>query len=66
MLSDIEIAQQAKMQKITAVVCHLVLALCGAGGSRTLVQTGKQYAFYMFIPDFIFVRQQDLDHQPTP
>ena len=26
----------------------------GAGGSRTLVQTGKPYAFYMLIPDFIF------------
>ena len=26
----------------------------GAGGSRTLVQTGKPYAFYMLIPDFGF------------
>ena len=26
----------------------------GAGGSRTLVQTGKPYAFYTFIPDFGF------------
>ena len=26
----------------------------GAGGSRTLVQTGKSYAFYMLIPDFGF------------
>ena len=26
----------------------------GAGGSRTLVQTGKPYAFYMLIPDFVF------------
>ena len=28
--------------------------LCGPGGSRTLVQTGKPYAFYMLIPDFGF------------
>ena len=27
---------------------------CGAGGIRTLVQTGKPYAFYMLIPDFGF------------
>ena len=26
----------------------------GAGGSRTLVQTGKPYAFYTLIPDFGF------------
>lgn len=26
----------------------------GAGGSRTLVQTGKPYAFYMLIPAFVF------------
>ncbi len=26
----------------------------GAGGSRTLVQTGKPYAFYMLIPAFGF------------
>ena len=26
----------------------------GPGGSRTLVQTGKPYAFYMLIPDFGF------------
>ena len=38
----------------------------GAGGSRTLVQTGKQYAFYMLILAFIFVRRQDPDHQPEP
>ena len=25
--------------------------VCGAGGSRTRVQTGKPYAFYTFIPD---------------
>ena len=38
----------------------------GAGGNRTLVQTGKQYAFYMLILAFIFVRRQDPDHQPEP
>ena len=38
----------------------------GAGGIRTHVQTGKPYAFYTFIPALIFVRRQDLDHQPTP
>ena len=38
----------------------------GAGGHRTLVQTGKQYAFYMLILAFIFVRRQDPDHQPEP
>ena len=43
-----------------------VLLCCGAGGIRTLVQTGKQHAFYMLIPDFIFVHRQDPDHQPTP
>ena len=26
----------------------------GAGGIRTLVQTGKPYAFYMLIPAFVF------------
>ena len=30
------------------------LTICGAGGSRTLVQTGKSYAFYMLIPAFGF------------
>ena len=38
----------------------------GAGGSRTLVQTRKPYAFYMLIPAFIFVMQQDPDHQLHP
>ena len=28
--------------------------ISGAGGSRTLVQTGKPYAFYTLIPDFGF------------
>ena len=39
---------------------------CGAGGSRTLVQTGKPYAFYTLILDFIFVLQQDPSHQLQP
>ena len=30
------------------------LLVCGAGGSRTLVQTRKPYAFYMLIPAFGF------------
>jgi len=34
----------------------------GAGGSRTLVRTRKPCAFYMLIPDSVFVRRQDLDH----
>ena len=38
----------------------------GAGGSRTLVQTRKPYAFYMLIPAFIFVMRQDPDHQSHP
>ena len=38
----------------------------GAGGSRTLVQTGKPYAFYTLILDFIFVLQQDPSHQLQP
>ena len=35
----------------------------GAGGIRTLVQTVKQYAFYMLILAFIFVLRQDPSHQ---
>ena len=31
-----------------------MINFCGAGGSRTLVQTGKPYAFYTLIPDFGF------------
>ena len=38
----------------------------GAGGSRTLVQTGKPCAFYTLIPVCVFVRRQDPDHQPSP
>ena len=33
---------------------RLAQILGGAGGSRTLVQTGKPYAFYTLIPDFGF------------
>ena len=28
---------------------HLLVLFCGDGGSRTLVQTVNQYAFYMLI-----------------
>ena len=38
----------------------------GAGGIRTLVQTGIPYAFYMLILAFIFVQQQDPSHQLLP
>lgn len=38
----------------------------GAGGARTLVQTGKQHAFYTLIVDLIFVFGQDQRHQPKP
>ncbi len=38
----------------------------GAGGVRTLVQTGNVCAFYMLIPAFIVGRDQDPDHQVTP
>jgi len=31
--------------------------ICGAGGNRTLVQTGKPYAFYTLIPAFGFRAQ---------
>ena len=43
-----------------------VVLFCGPGGSRTLVRTRKPYAFYMLIPAFIFVMQQDPDHQLHP
>ena len=42
------------------------VTLGGAGGSRTLVQTGKPYAFYMLILAFIFVLLQDPSHQQQP
>ncbi len=38
----------------------------GAGGSRTLVQTRKQYTFYMLIFVYIFVLWQDQSYQPKP
>ncbi len=38
----------------------------GAGGIRTLVQTGKPYAFYMLILAFVFELQQDPNHQLQP
>ena len=38
----------AATRKCRAVVCR------GAGGNRTLVQTGKPYAFYTLIPAFDF------------
>ncbi len=38
----------------------------GPGGSRTLVQTGKQQAFYTLIAALVFVCWQDRRHQPTP
>ena len=43
-----------------------ITKLCGSGGNRTLVRTRKPYAFYMLIPAFIFVMQQDPDHQLHP
>ena len=46
--------------------CSLFFCLSGAGGIRTLVQTGKPYAFYMLILAFIFVQQQDPSHQLLP
>ena len=36
----------------------------GDGEIRTLVQTWKQYAFYMLIPDLIVGSRQDQDYQP--
>jgi len=39
---------------------------CGAGGSRTRVQTRKPQAFYMLIPDLIFVCRLDQGHRPAP
>ena len=44
----------------------LVHDVSGGGGNRTLVRTRKPYAFYMLIPAFIFVMQQDPDHQLHP
>jgi len=41
-----------------------LLLICGAGGSRTLVQTRKPYAFYMLISAFGF-RVQARPEPPT-
>ena len=38
----------------------------GAGGSRTRVQTWKQYGFYMLIPGLFFMRRLDLGLRPAP
>ena len=38
----------------------------GAGGVRTLVQTGNICAFYMLILALIVGSDQDPDHQVTP
>jgi len=43
-----------------------VIKLGGTGGSRTRVQTGKPYVFYMLIPDLVFVCQLDQGHRPAP
>ena len=48
----------AATRKCRAVVCR------GAGGNRTLVQTGKPYAFYTLIPAFDF-RAQARPGPPT-
>ena len=53
-----------KQKKSLRVVTFSVF--CGPGGNRTHVRTRKPCAFYMLIPDFIFVMQQDLDHQLHP
>lgn len=47
-------------------LCYPILLICGPGGGRTLVQTGKSYAFYTLITVLIFVRWQDRCHQPVP
>ena len=39
------------------------IPVSGASGSRTRVQTRNTYAFYTLILAFIFVRQQDPNHQ---
>ena len=41
-----------KVEKGGVISLHRLL--CGAGGIRTLVQTGKPYAFYTLIPAFGF------------
>ena len=46
--------RQDKREDADCIV-PLCLFTRGAGGSRTLVQTGKPYAFYMLIPTYFFV-----------
>ena len=64
--------QHSFAEKVSHKVSHiyrnsLILSTnCGPGGARTLVQTGKSYAFYTLITDLIFERWQDQCHQPTP
>ena len=43
-----------------------IIKKSGAGGSRTRVQTRKQYGFYMLSPDLVFVHWLDQDHRPMP
>lgn len=52
----------------TSQVSHLTYAHpgCGPGGDRTLVQTGKQCAFYMLISVLIFECKPDRSHLLTP
>ena len=50
----------------TIVITGFIKTVSGAGGSRTLVQTRKPYAFYMLIPVRIFVKQQEPDDQLLP
>ncbi|PTN10059.1 hypothetical protein C8N47_10242 [Mangrovibacterium marinum] len=38
----------------------------GDAGSRTRVQTRKQYAFYMLSLDLIFEQGLDQGHRPLP
>ena len=62
-------AQTANSVRIYVRKLHKSLIFnvyCGAGGSRTLVQTRKPYAFYMLILAFIFVLRQDPSHQSQP
>ena len=43
-----------------------VTFFCGAGGSRTLVQTSDRCAFYMLIPRLIVGAAPDTDTQGRP
>ena len=48
------VAELRENKKETAGYQRFLDKWSGAGGIRTLVQTGKPYAFYMLIPDFGF------------